>query len=480
MSLTVKLTLAFLLVSLAGIALVALFAGAVAAREFDSFVAAQNEELLVNQLAAFYEENGGWRGRSLPPLQQLNQRRPDGARLFAVADERGVTVIPGVGLRAGRAVPPDALKRGAPIEVNGRQVGTLILPFPGPPRLIVNEVSRRINRALFFAALGAGSVALLLGFILSRTLTRPLQEITAATQKVAAGDLSQEVPVRSDDELGQLAASFNRMSRQLTQSRDMRRQMTADIAHDLRTPLSLILGHTEALRDGVLPPSQETFDVLHDEAKRLDRLVTDLRTLSLADAGELSVAARPVAPQLLLERAIVTHTPRAEKKRIALTLEVEPDLPEVLVDPDRMGQVLDNLVENGIRYTPENGRITLSASRSEYGVRLQVQDTGPGLSPEEVEHVFDRFYRGDKSRQRQEDGGSGLGLAIARSLVLAQNGRIRAESQLGEGATFIVELPGWTESWQSRIREAEADIQAGRVKRATEQTIDTILEWLDE
>ncbi len=443
MSLTVKLTLAFLLVSLVGIALVAVFAGAVAAREFDSFVAAQNRELLANQLADFYEENGGWRGRELPELQQLNQNRRGGHRLFAVADERGVVVVPGLNMRMGRVVPPPVVAQGVPIEVNGAQVGTLLLPKPGPrPFVNINDVSRRINRALFLAALVAGLVALLLGVLLSRTLTRPLQEITAATQKVAAGDLSQQVPVRSRDELGQLAASFNQMSQQLTQSRDMRRQMTADIAHDLRTPLSLILGHTEALRDGVLPPSQETFDVLHDEAKRLDRLVADLRTLSLADAGELSVAARPVAPQLLLERAIVTHTPRAEKKHITLALEVEPDLPEVLVDPDRMGQVLDNLVENALRYTPENGRITLSASRSEYGVRLQVQDTGPGLSPEEAEHVFDRFYRGDKSRQRQADGGSGLGLAIARSLVLAQNGRIRAESHPGEGATFTVELPG--------------------------------------
>lgn len=441
MSLTVKLTLAFLLVSLVGIALVALFAGAVTAREFDNFVEAQNRELLVNQLAAFYERNGSWHGQELPELQQLNRLRPGGQRLFAVADERGVVVIPGLGMRAGRVIPRQVLAQGTPIEVDGRVVGTLLLPKPGPVRPFMNDVSLRINRALFLAALGAGIVALLLGIFLSRTLTRPLHEITNATQKVAEGDLSQTVPVRSGDELGHLADAFNRMSQQLAESRDLRRQMTADIAHDLRTPLSLILGHTEALSDGVLPPSQETFDVLHDEARRLDRLVADLRTLSLADAGELSMMTRPIAPAHLLKRVMARHTPQAAKKRIDLTLDLAPDLPEVLVDPDRMGQVLDNLIENGIRYTPENGRITLSASRSEFGVRLEVQDTGPGLSSEEAEHVFDRFYRGDKSRQRQEDGGSGLGLAIARSLVLAQNGRIWAESKPGEGAKFVVALP---------------------------------------
>ncbi len=440
MSLTAKLTLAFLLVSLVGIGLVAFFAGAVAAREFDGFIEAQNRELLVNQLAAFYAENEGWRGRELPELQQVGRNRPGSPRSFAVVDERGVVVVPGLNMRVGRAAPPSLVAQGTPIEVDGVTVGTLLLPRRGAPRFIVNELSRRINRALFLAAVGAGGIALLLGVFLSRTLTRPLLELIAATQKVASGDLSPQVPVRSHDELGQLAAAFNQMSRQLAQLRELRRQMTADIAHDLRTPLSLILGYTEALRDDVLPPSQETFDVLHDEAKRLDRLVTDLRTLSLADAGELSVVPRPVSPRLLLERVMLTHAPRAEKRRITLALEVAPDLPELLLDPDRMGQVLDNLVENALRYTPENGRITLSASRSERGVQLRVQDTGPGLSPEEIEHVFDRFYRGDKSRQRQEDAGSGLGLAIARSLVLAQNGRIWAESWPGEGAAFIIEF----------------------------------------
>ncbi|HID51058.1 MAG TPA: hypothetical protein EYP41_03350, partial [Anaerolineae bacterium] len=174
MSLTVKLTLAFLLVSLVGIALVAVFAGAVAAREFDSFVAVQNEELLVNQLAAFYEENGAWHGRELPELQQLNQNRRSGQRLFAVVDERGVVVVPGLNMRVGRTVPPHIVTQGTPIEVNGVTVGTLLLPRPGPPRPFanVNDVSTRINRALFLAAVGAGVVALLLGVLLSRTLAQ--------------------------------------------------------------------------------------------------------------------------------------------------------------------------------------------------------------------------------------------------------------------------------------------------------------------
>src|SRR5690606_37734532 len=220
----------------------------------------------------------------------------------------------------------------------------------------------------------------------------------------------------------------------------LRRQMTADIAHDLRTPLSLILGHAEALSDGVLPPTPETFDVIHDEARRLNRLVEDLRLLSLAEAGELTLAQRLVPPQSLLERAVVAHAPAAQQKRIALGFDAPSNLPDVLVDPDRMAQVLDNLVGNALRYTPENGRIQLKARQVGTAVQLQVEDSGPGMDAAELAHVFDRFYRGDKSRQRHE-GGSGLGLAIARSIVGGHNGRIWAESAPGQGATFIIELP---------------------------------------
>jgi signal transduction histidine kinase len=306
-----------------------------------------------------------------------------------------------------------------------------------PPR---NDFTGRVNRAIFLAALGAAAVSLVIGVVLARSLTRPLQEITRATQAVAQGDLTQQVPVRTDDELGRLATSFNQMSTDLAHSRDLRRQMTADIAHDLRTPLSLILGHAEALSEGVLPPTAETFDVIHDEARRLNRLVEDLRLLSLAEAGELPLATRPVQPQSLLERAVAAYSPAAQQKQVELALDAPANLPDVLADPDRMAQVLDNLVANALRYTPENGRIQLSARQKNHAIQLKVQDSGPGMDATELVHVFDRFYRGDKARQRHE-GGSGLGLAIAKSIVVTHNGRIWAESAPEQGAAFIIELP---------------------------------------
>ena len=440
MSLKIKLTLAFLFVSLAGILLVAILAAVITTREFGNFVDAQDRTLMANELAQYYEENGGW--ENLIP----NNGRPfrmgtQNGRFFILADAEGKAVMPGNGFRPNQSIPPELLARGEPIMVDGVQVGTL-LPLPQQGRgQALADFSQRVNLILLIAAVGATAVSLILGFIITRNLTRPLQEMTIATQKIADGDLTQQVPVRTDDELGELATSFNQMSQQLATSREMRQQMTADIAHDLRTPLSIILGHAEALSDGVLPGSQETFDVLHDEAKRLEHLVSDLRTLSLADAGELTMTPREVSPSALLERAFIAYTQKAQQKNIEITLDVEDNLPDVFVDPDRMAQVLDNLLSNALRYTPENGRIHLSAQQNRTGIELRVQDNGPGMSVEDTQHVFDRFYRADKSRQRQNDGGSGLGLAIAKSIVLAQNGRIWAESKLGQGTTFLIRFP---------------------------------------
>ena len=441
-SLVFKLSVAFLLVSLIGIALVAFFAGRVSTSEFNNFANAQSDSVLMDQLVNYYEINGSWENLDRVGIGGVGPNVEE-VRPFTVVDAQGEVVLGGLGQEMGNRVPRGWLNRGVRIEVDGDEVGQIIFNenrARGMVQAPRNDFTSRVNRAIFLAALGATAVSLVIGVLLARSLIKPLQEITRATQAVAQGDLKQQVPVRSDDELGKLATSFNQMSADLAQSRDLRRQMTADIAHDLRTPLSLILGHAEALSDGVLPPTPETFDVIHDEARRLNRLVEDLRLLSLAEAGELSFAVRPVQPQSLLERTVVAHTPAAQQKQVELLLDAPADLPDVEVDPDRLAQVLDNLVSNALRYTPENGRIQLTAQQTPTGIQLWVQDSGPGMDAADLAHVFDRFYRGDKSRQRH-DGGSGLGLAIARSIVESHNGRIWAESTPGQGASFIIELP---------------------------------------
>lgn len=456
-SLAFKLTLAFLFVSLAGVGLVAFWASRITAVEFGNFIVEQNQALIAEQLADYYLANGGWgQVHQLMP-RFIGGHGPDsgpgpnhgpgpdhgpGRLPFAITDVQGAVMVPGGRYRVGERVPLDLARNGVPIDVEGQVVGYVVEPLEAERQQYRAAFSRRVNLAILLAAMGAVGVSLMLGGVLSRSLTRPLQELTHATRRMAEGQLAQQVPVRSDDELGQLAASFNQMSAQLARAQAVRRQMTADIAHDLRTPLSIILGHAEALRDGVLPPEPPTFEIMHDEAQRLNRLVEDLRTLSLAEAGELTMAPRLVSPHTLLERAHAAHWPQAQEKGITLELNTTPDLPDVNVDPDRMAQILDNLVGNALRFTPAHGRITLTAAVVDHTVRLAVQDTGPGLLPEALAHAFDRFYRGDKSRQRQADGGSGLGLAIVKSLVEAQHGRVWAESQAGQGATFVVALPG--------------------------------------
>jgi signal transduction histidine kinase len=303
----------------------------------------------------------------------------------------------------------------------------------------------RVNRAVILGTLGATTLALLLGILLARTLTRPLRELTKATRAVAQGDLDQQVPVRSEDELGQLAASFNQMNARLARARDLRRQMTADIAHDLRTPLSVILGHAEALNEGVLPPTQQTFGVIHEESLRLSRLVDDLRILTLGEAGELPLALRFESPDMILQRASRAYAPPTQQRKITLAVQVSSDLPDVSVDPDRIAQLMDNLLENAIHFTPEHGQITLRAmSQSDsdpHMVLIEVYNSGLGIGADELPHIFDRFYRGDKSRLRRDEGGSGLGLAIAKTIVQAHGGHIWAESEPGKGARFIFSLP---------------------------------------
>lgn len=443
-SLSVKLILAFLAVSLAGVLLVAVLAGRVTAEEFDHFMFRQNQEFLAETLSLYYQEQGSWQGveallRAGPMRGQGQMHGMGPQQDVALADSAGRVIVPGAGYRAGVQLSTVVLRQGLAIEVEGQQVGTLLgrRSVPVLMHTAAVEFLQRVNRVIALASVGATLLALFLGTLLARALTNPLRELTAATRAVTQGDFGRQVTVRSQDELGQLAVAFNQMSAGLGQGRELRRQMTADIAHELRTPLSVILGHAEALRDGVLPPDAATFEIVYEEALRLNRLVDDLRTLSLAEAGELELIRRPTSPAGLLAKVAAAQAPRAAQQNVSLETEVAPELPEITMDPDRMAQVLGNLLDNALRHTPGNGRVTLAAQAANGSVIFRVSDSGPGIDPADLPHVFDRFYRADKSRRR---GGSGLGLAIARSIVEAHQGRIWADSSPGRGAHFFVEL----------------------------------------
>ena len=258
---------------------------------------------------------------------------------------------------------------------------------------------------------------------------------------MAQDNLQQVVPVRTQDELGDLAAAFNQMSAELDRANQVRRQMTADIAHDLRTPLTVLSGYLEAMEDGTLAPTSTRLALMQQEVQTLQRLETDLRTLSLADAGNLVLHKEPVAIANLLTQAHDAFAHQATQQGINILVEADAALPNIPLDAARMRQSLSNLISNALRYTPVNGTITLAATPSDNGnIQITITDTGSGIPATDLPHIFDRFYRGDKSRSGGERE-SGLGLAIAKSLVVAHNGSIAVKSTPGKETTFTILLP---------------------------------------
>jgi signal transduction histidine kinase len=312
----------------------------------------------------------------------------------------------------------------------------------GMMQTFYNDFRSGVNEALGVAALAAAIVAVGVSLALSRRIVAPLQEMTVASRRIAEGKYDERVAVKSADELGQLGESFNQMAEQLEQVEAMRRQLIGDVSHELRTPLTAIKGSMEGLMDGVLPADAETYQQIHAEADRLSRLVDDLQELSRVEAHAYPLDIREVDLSALVATTIKRLTPNARAKRISLTSSLPRDLPRLLADEDRLGQVLTNLAANGIQYTPEGGAITISAVRKNGDVQITVTDTGVGIPPEHLAHIFTRFYRVDKSRSRASGGGSGIGLTIARLLVEAHGGKIWAESEGdGKGSRFVFTLP---------------------------------------
>ncbi len=445
-SLRAKLVLAFLIVSLIVLGVVVAFARWNTSAEFRQYVFNRNQENFVTVLSNYYSQDGSWRGvgqvfpRGPMPFGILPpQAMPAGEIVLVDADFN--VLIGGRGLHVGQRISTDQLDDALPVEVDSDVVGYVLLrrdAFREQP----NEAAflQRLTQSLLLGSLVVIVLALLLGFILARSLTRPLRQLTAATRRVAAGDLAFKVDVGSRDELGELADSFNIMNQRLAEARDMRRQMTADIAHELRTPISVILGYADGLKEKVIPPSQETFDLIQEQAEQLEHLIEDLRILTQAEAGELALKRVPSEPVPLVERTVAAYEPQAARDGIILNLDVVGEIPQIMIDPDRFRQVLSNLLANALQHTPGGGQVTTSVSSDLEAVSISVADTGHGIPAEDLDRIFQRFYRSDPSRSRQT-GGSGLGLSIAKSLVERQGGRISVQSELGKGTSFTITFP---------------------------------------
>ena len=305
-----------------------------------------------------------------------------------------------------------------------------------------------MNEALTYSAVAAFIVAGLASVLISRWVVSPVKAMMSASQHIAEGDYSKRIPglksgsIGNADELNQLAVSFNQMAEKMEQTENMRRQLIADVSHELRTPLTAIKGSMEGLMDGVLPAKKETYQNVHQEADRLRRLVDDLQELSRVESSGINLNLKTVKVHQVLKTAIKRMQPAYLEKMVSLKEDYPTHLPVVEADTDRVLQILINLLSNALQFTPAKGEVNISAVAGKKEITITVGDTGVGLRSQDLAHIFERFYRADKSRSRREGGGSGIGLSIAQTLVHAHGGRIWAESQgEGKGSKFSFTLP---------------------------------------
>ena len=297
-----------------------------------------------------------------------------------------------------------------------------------------------VNRALAIAVTSAVIAAVFLTILLSRRILRPIESLQTAVMRVGQGNLEYRVPVRSNDEIGDLAKAFNTMAETLAQQEQLKQQVVSDVAHELRTPLSNIRGYLEAIQDGLASPNEKTIDSLHEEVLLLTRLVDDLQELALAESGQLHLEPKPVNLSGIVEHTLTVLFPRIKEKDLDVTTSIPQNLPDIVVDPERIGQVLGNLLTNAIAYSPDRGRIHVEIAAHDQSIEVRVSDNGPGIEAEHIPLVFERFYRVDASRTRLT-GGAGLGLAIVKQLVQAHGGDVGVFSTSGQGSTFWFSIP---------------------------------------
>ncbi len=443
-SFTARILLTLSLTVLVAVAAVTILSRTAAQQHFDSYITSETRPqmlALLPALGAHYIQVGSWAGvgevlGDWGPgqgwMRGMGRGCMTGIGALLTDAERRVVFDP-TGRYLGQRLSRTTVRRGIDITLDGLTIGYL-LPTDGPQE---EEFARRLTITAVWAGALAVAMALVVGLLLTRAVTRPLQALRAAAQRIGAGDLASRVPVTSHDEIGELAGQFNEMAASLEHDHALRRRMMADIAHELRTPLAVIRAQIEALQDGVFGLTVDNLTPLHDQTLLLGRLVNDLRDLALAEAGQLALERTPLDVAALASRAVNAFMPRAQERGVMLHTDLPDDLPTLVADGQRLEQVLGNLLTNALRHTPGGGSVTVSARVEGDALALVVADTGSGIASEELEHLFDREYRA----QRAREGGAGLGLAIVRQLVEAHGGRVEVASVEGQGTTVTAYLP---------------------------------------
>jgi signal transduction histidine kinase len=415
------------------------------------------EHQIRSSLYFFYIENGSW--ENVQPVVQ-DTARVSGTRIILVAANNGTVVADSkeefldhseeefeeflAGNYTDSSIDPiDPIEMSLLIGGEEQTLGNLYVisdPAAEPYVAPFLRLSDSINRSLLVGGSVAIIIALVLTFVMSRRVTSPIYALAKAARRLGRGDFSQRVRVQGEGEVAALAQAFNSMAADLEYAEQLRRNMVADVAHELRTPLSNIQGYLEAIQDGLVEPDGAAIRSLNEEASLLSRLVDELQELSLAEAGELKLVYQAEDVANLVKQAIAPWQPQMAAKEVSLSLDLPGDLPLVNIDWQRINEVLHVLLENAVAHTPKGGIISVAARARAKWVEISVSDTGEGIPAEDLPHIFERFYRVDKSRTRAT-GGSGLGLTIARRLVEAHGGTITAQSKLGKGSRFSFTIP---------------------------------------
>jgi signal transduction histidine kinase len=448
-----KLGLAFVLVILVAVATVYFLNARTIAVQFAAFREHDKENFArraCDLLSYYYESQESWVGvgefLTTELTFRINEQVIDIREIyliqgpFCLANEEDQVFVSTSPERVGTMLTPEERAEGIPIETEHGVVGTLWL---GELGALLDPAEREFlssaqRSSLFGGAVASGIAFLLSAFLISQ-VSSPLRVLARATDRIARGDFPEKVHLRSRDEFGDLGESFNRMLANLRRSETIRQTMTADIAHELRTPVTIIQGSLEAILDGIYEPTQETITPVYEETLHVSKLIDDLRDLALAEAGELRLE-RATTNLVDLAHQVVDTVSTSMDHGPTIDVVGGERLPPVAVDPMRIRQVLANLLSNALRYEPSDGRITIQLRRLEDEAEIRVEDNGPGIAPDDLPHLFERFYRGDPSRRRA-GGGSGLGLAIARHWVEAHGGQIFAANRPVGGAVFTIRLP---------------------------------------
>lgn len=449
-SLQGKLILSFLAVALITVVVVSALIWLTSGQALMNLVVDQRTAQMQQDLQDFYISNGTLDGffngfvpadKKSAPSQPGNPNRPPHFRgVDGVVDADYRAVLPTLGFAVGQQVPANRITQAIPVVVDGKTIAW-VLPDTGFQFQLSAEEQVYLQRSgmiIGLAALTGVAAALTIGFLLSSGLLRPIRRLTQASQALARGNLNQQLPVTSEDELGQLTATFNQMSAELARADEQRKRLTADVAHDLATPLQVISGYIDMLDEGDVTLTPARIDILRTELGHLRRLVSDLGILTQVEAGGVDIQMQAVSPSALLRHIGQTFEPIASRRGVHVIVDAPERVPAIHADEGRMMQVLRNLVENALRHTPDGGKIELGANERGEEVELRVTDTGDGIDAGDLPFVFDRFYRADKARGGNA-GKMGLGLAICKALVQVQGGSIMAVSAgKGRGASIVM------------------------------------------